>query len=49
MTQAGDDGAPCGETHYEGEGAYTGLEFHYYFCHTEDEAQLRGWIYQSET
>lgn len=48
VTQAGDDATPCGETHYVGEGADTGLEFHYYFCHVEDEAQLRGWIYKSQ-
>lgn len=50
VTQAGDDTTPCGETHYVGEGAYTGLEFHYYFCHVAlaDEAELRGWIYRSE-
>lgn len=47
VTQAGDDGSPCGESHYIGEGAYKGLEFHYYFCHFEDAAQLRGWIYRS--
>jgi hypothetical protein len=50
VTQAGDDTTPCGETHYLGEGTYTGLEFHYYFCHVAlaDEAELRGWIYRSE-
>ena len=47
VTQAGDDTTPCGETHYVGEGAYTGLEFHYYFCHVEENAQLRGWIYRN--
>lgn len=39
---------PAGEAHYVGEGAYEGLEFHYYFFHdaiTEDgPTQLRGWI-----
>jgi hypothetical protein len=49
ITQAGDDTTPCGETHYVGEGAYTGLEFHYYFCHVDEKAQLRGWIYKSES
>lgn len=44
VTQASDDSTPCGESHLVGEGPYAGLEFHYYFCHTEDEAQLRGWI-----
>ena len=37
---------PSGEAHYVGEGAYEGLEFHYYFFHAElgDDAELRGWI-----
>ena len=42
--QAADDTFPCGEAHYLGEGAYAGLEFHYYFCHISDEIWLRGWI-----
>lgn len=39
-------GLPSGEAHYSGEGAYDGLEFHYYFC-GPDEADgplVRGWI-----
>lgn len=44
FAQAADDSTPCGETHYLGEGGYEGLEFHYYFCHVGDPAQLRGWI-----
>ncbi len=41
---------PSGEAHYIGEGAYEGLEFHYYFFHPEldDKAELRGWISASE-
>jgi hypothetical protein len=37
---------PSGEAHYVGEGAYEGLEFHYYFFHADlgDEAEVRGWI-----
>ena len=37
---------PSGEAHYVGEGAYEGLEFHYYFFHADlsDKAELRGWI-----
>jgi hypothetical protein len=46
--QAAEDyeATPSGEAHYAGEGAYEGLEFHYYFFHADlsDEAQLRGWI-----
>ena len=42
--QAADDGLPSGEAHYIGEGAYEGLEFHYYFGHLEDTILLRGWI-----
>jgi hypothetical protein len=51
VTQAADDTTPCGESHYIGEGAYEGLEFHYYFCHAEldEEAELRGWIYSSDS
>ena len=44
IAQAADDGSPCGEASYVGEGAYAGLEFHYYFCHVDDPVQLRGWI-----
>lgn len=44
IAQAADDGTPCGEASYVGEGAYAGLEFHYYFCHIDDPVQLRGWI-----
>jgi hypothetical protein len=43
-----DEAVPIGEAHYVGEGAYEGLEFHYYFAHldiAEDgPTQLRGWI-----
>ena len=44
--QAGDDSPPTGETRYVGEGAYEGLEFHYYFsdCSNLGEAKVRGWI-----
>ena len=41
--QAADDGLPSGEAHYVGEGAYEGLEFHYYFGHVDDIV-VRGWI-----
>ena len=44
IVQAGDDSTPCGEAHYVGEGAYDGLEFHYYFCDVGGAAELRGWI-----
>lgn len=46
IVQAGDDGTPIGEAHYVGEGAYDGLEFHYYFAHTAlaNTAEVRGWI-----
>ena len=41
-----DASTPCGEAHYVGDGAYEGLEFHYYFFHAnlDDSAHLRGWI-----
>ena len=41
-----DQAIPSGEAHYVGEGAYEGLEFHYYFFHADldDKAELRGWI-----
>ena len=41
-----DDAIPSGEAHYVGEGAYEGLEFHYYFFHADlgDDAEIRGWI-----
>jgi len=46
--QAAEDraGTPVGEAHYVGEGAYEGLEFHYYFSADPNPAQaaLRGWI-----
>ena len=46
--QAADSGGPVnGEAHYVGEGAYEGLEFHYYF-NAVDEGELRGWIYDSD-
>ncbi len=44
IVQAGDDATPCGEAHYVGEGAYDGLEFHYYFCDAGEAAEVRGWI-----
>jgi hypothetical protein len=43
-------GTPVGEAHFVGEGAYQGLEFHYYFTTklgTLEEALLRGWISES--
>jgi hypothetical protein len=40
--------APIGEAHYIGEGAYAGLEFHYYFADldiAEDgDVLVHGWI-----
>lgn len=42
--QAADDGLPSGEAHYVGEGAYEGLEFHYYFGHVDEDVVVRGWI-----
>ena len=46
--QAAEDTAaiPSGEAHYVGEGAYEGLEFHYYFFHADLGAavDVRGWI-----
>ena len=41
-----DEAIPSGEARYVGDGAYEGLEFHYYFFHADldDKAQLRGWI-----
>lgn len=45
--------SPVGEAHYFGEGAYEGLEFHYYFMHPEPvtgdtgPVEIRGWIYES--
>jgi len=44
--QAADDGIPSGEAHYVGEGAYEGLEFHYYFGGHDSAASsdVRGWI-----
>lgn len=51
IAQAADDGTPCGEAHYVGEGAYEDLEFRYYFCHVDlgGKAELRGWISGGET
>lgn len=42
--------APIGEAHYIGEGAYQGLEFHYFFAAVVDggPVQLNGWISRSE-
>ena len=44
--QAADDSIPSGEAHYVGEGAYEGLEFHYYFGGWDeaDFSKVRGWI-----
>jgi len=43
------DGNPTGETHLVGEGAYEGLEFHYYFTEPVllEGGFLRGWISES--
>lgn len=51
------DGVPVGEAHYVGEGAYEGLEFHYYFFPNEaargdledDPIELHGWILPTAT
>ena len=42
----GRDSLPHGEAHYDGEGPYEGLEFHYYFFapQVNDQAVVRGWI-----
>jgi hypothetical protein len=44
--QAADDGLPIGEAHYVGNGAYEGLEFHYYFFQLDldSPAKVLGWI-----
>lgn len=44
--QAADDGVPIGEAHYVGDGAYEGLEFHYYFFQADlgSPAKVLGWI-----
>lgn len=50
IAQMADDGIPSGEAHFTGEGAYEGLEFHYYFsgaCGSVREIELRGWISNS--
>ncbi len=41
-----DEAIPIGEAHYVGEGAYEGLEFHYYFFDSPlyEEVQIHGWI-----
>ena len=47
IAQMADDGIPSGEAHFVGEGAYQGLEFHYYFsgsCGSYREVELRGWL-----
>ena len=41
------DAWPIGEAHYVGEGAYEGLEFHYYFADI-GPVELHGWIFSSE-
>ena len=45
-SQMADDGIASGEAHLVGEGAYEGLEFHYYFGGWDraDVAKVRGWI-----
>lgn len=46
-----DKGAtPIGEAHFVGEGAYQGLDFHYYFAAVIEggPVQLHGWISRSE-
>jgi hypothetical protein len=47
--QGSDDGPgnPVGEAHFVGEGAFEGMEFHYYFAQPHfpgGDTQLRGWI-----
>lgn len=46
--QAAEDAraTPAGEAHYVGDGAYEGLEFHYYFFHADlaVPAEVRGWV-----
>lgn len=42
--QGADTGLPTGEAHYYGEGAYEGLEFHYYFDNDDSGVAFRGWI-----
>ena len=41
-----DEGIPIGEAHYVGEGAYEGLEFHYYFFDSplHEAVRVHGWI-----
>ena len=50
-SQGADDpaGNPTGEAHFVGEGAYEGLEFHYYFTEPVllEGGFLRGWISES--
>lgn len=43
------NGDPAGEAHFVGEGAYEGLEFHYYLTEAVflEGADLRGWISRS--
>jgi hypothetical protein len=42
------DGAIQGEAHFVGEGAYEGLEYHYYFGGPDTKTELRGWIFSSD-
>ena len=44
--QAADDAVPIGEANYVGDGAYAGLEFHYYFYQADigSPAKVLGWI-----
>jgi hypothetical protein len=37
-----------GEAHFIGEGAYEGLEYHYYFGGPANATELRGWIYSTD-
>ena len=43
-----DEAIPIGEAHYFGEGAYAGLEFHYYFFDSPlrdpDSVRVHGWV-----
>jgi hypothetical protein len=46
-TDAAAEPTPRGEAHYIGEGAYEGLEFHYYFADLDTESdtvRVHGWI-----
>jgi hypothetical protein len=49
IIQTADDGSQRnGEGHFVGEGAYEGLEYHYYFGVNEADEHIRtGWVYSS--